>query len=121
MKGLIIKSVISGKNGTLKIGIPNGIATVSVTIMYNNKVTWGAGAMTMPEGRIISWDGGQIGVGDSICLKFTDINVSDPPMSKEQLNACIENASKADDSDEWQFRLQSYHKLKAYLEEIHAI
>lgn len=121
MKGIIIKSCISGEDGAVKVGIPNGIATLAVTIMYDKIVNWGAGAMTMPEGECHSWDGGRMGIGDAICLKFTDVNEPDLPASEEKLKAFMNKASKEDSFDEWQCRLQSYYKLKAYLEGIHAI
>ena len=83
MKGIIVKSRIAGKNDMTKVAIPDGIATVALTISRNDEVVWGTGAMTMPEGKSLSWNGGRMNVGDSISLQFTDINQPSQPLSQE--------------------------------------
>jgi|GEM_PF-5552683 len=116
MKGIIVKSSIAEKDEITKVAIPNGIATAMLTISRNDEVVWGIGAMTMPEGKSLSWNGGSMNVGDIICLKFTDVDKPSQPLSQES----IANQS-SDDTREWDFKLERYHRLKAYLEDEHVI
>ena len=83
MKGIIVKSRIAEKDDKTKVAIPNGIATAALTISRNDEVVWGIGAMTMPEGKSLSWNGGRMNVGDSISLKFTDVDEPGKPLSQE--------------------------------------
>lgn len=122
MKGIIVKSRIAGKNDMTKVAIPDGIATVALTISRNDEVVWGTGAMTMPEGKSLSWNGGRMNVGDSISLQFTDINQPSQPLSQEFVADCMKKASmEGDDAKEWDFKLECYHRLKAFLEAEHVI
>ena len=116
MKGIIVKSHVAGKDDITKVAIPNGIATAALTISCNDEVIWGIGAMTMPEGKSLSWNGGSMNVGDIICLKFTDVDKPSQPLSQES----IANQS-SDDTRDWDFKLERYHRLKAYLEDEHVI
>lgn len=122
MKGIIVTSHIAGKTKITKVAIPNGIATVSVNIT-NNELFWGAGAMTTPEGRSFSFDGGDICIGDSIHLKLTHIEDPDPPMTKEELAAITNNSSYSEEEsqEELEIKLKRYHKLKFFLEQNHYI
>lgn len=121
MKGIIVKSHVAGKDDITKVAIPNGIATAALTISCNDEVVWGIGAMTMPEGKSLSWNGGSMNVGDSICLKFTDIDKPSQPLSHEFVAACMKGTSEEDNTREWDFKLERYHRLKAFLENEHII
>ena len=122
MKGIIVKNRVAGKNDIIKVAIPNGVATAALTISRNNEVTWGIGAMTMPEGKGLSWNGGRMNVGDSISLQFTDVDEPDQPLNQEFVVDCMKKATtEGDDTKEWDFKLERYHRLKAFLEAEHVI
>lgn len=128
MKGIIVKSHVAGKDDITKVAIPNGIATAALTISCNDEVIWGIGAMTMPEGKSLSWNGGSMNVGDIICLKFTDIDKPSQPLSHEFVDACMKGVPEEDggehqssDTREWDFKLGRYYRLKAFLENEHVI
>ena len=117
MKGIIVKSRVAGKDDITKVAIPNGVATAALTISCNDEVTWGIAAMTMPEGKSLSWNGGRMNVGDSIGLQFTDVNEPSQPLSPEFVADCMKKTSiEGDDAKEWDFKLEHYHRLKAFLE-----
>ena len=117
MKGIIVKSRIAGKDDITKVAIPDGIATTALTISRNDEVAWGIGAMTMPEGKSFSWNGGRMNVGDSISLQFTDVDEPSQPLSQEFVAACMNKTStEGDDTREWDFKLERYHRLKTFLE-----
>ena len=117
MKGIIVKSRVAGKDDITKVAIPNGVATATLTISCNDEVTWGIGAMTMPEGKSLSWNGGRMNVGDSIMLQFTDVDEPSQPLSQEFAAYCMKKAAtEGDDTREWDFKLERYHRLKAFLE-----
>lgn len=122
MKGIIVKSRIAGKEDMTMVAIPNGVATAALTISRNEEVVWGIGAMTMPEGKSLSWNGGKMGVGDSISLKFTDVNEPSQPLSQEFMADCMKKAAtEGDDSREWDFKLKRYQRLKVFFEDKHVI
>lgn len=117
MKGIIITSHIAGKDKTVKVAIPNGVATVSVN-MTNNELFWGAGVMTTSEGKNSSWDGGGLSVGDRIHLKFTNIENPTPPMTKEEMDTIMNKfSSEEDEQEEIEIKLKRYHKLKLFLKD----
>ena len=117
MKGIIVKSRVAGKDDITKVAIPNGVATAALTISCNDEVTWGIAAMTMPEGKSLSWNGGRMNVGDSITLQFTDVDEPSQPLSQEFAAYCMKKAAtEGDDTREWDFKLERYHRLKAFLE-----
>ena len=117
MKGIIVKSRVAGKDDITKVAIPNGVATAALSISRNEEVVWGIGAMTMPEGKSLSWNGGRMNVGDSISLKFTDVDEPGQPLSQEFIADCMKKATtEGDDTKEWDFKLERYHRLKAFLE-----
>ena len=122
MKGIIVKSRIAGKDDITKVAIPNGVATAAMTMSCNDEVVWGIGAMTMPEGKSLSWKGGSMGEGDSICLKFTDVDEPNQPLNPEFITDCMKKATTdGEDTREWDFKLERYHRLKAFLEAEHVI
>ena len=122
MKGIIVKSRVAGKDDITKVAIPNGVATAALTISRNDEVVWGIGAMTMSEGKSLSWNGGRMNVGDSISLKFTDVDEPSQPLSQEFIADCMKKATtEGDDTKEWDFKLERYHRLKAFLEAEHVI
>lgn len=117
MKGIIVKNRVAGKNDIIKVAIPNGVATAALSISRNEEVVWGIGAMTMPEGKSLSWNGGRMNVGDSISLQFTDVDEPSQPLSPEFVADCMKKATtESDDTKEWDFKLERYHRLKAFLE-----
>ena len=117
MKGIIIKSHVAGKDDIIKVAIPNGVATAALSISRNDEVVWGIGAMTMPEGKSLSWNGGRMNVGDSISLQFTDVDEPSQPLSPEFVADCMKKATtESDDTKEWDFKLERYHRLKAFHE-----
>ena len=76
----------------------------------------------MPEGKGLSWNGGRMNVGDSISLQFTDVDEPDQPLSQEFIADCMKKATtEGDDDREWDFKLERYHRLKAFLEAEHVI
>lgn len=122
MKGIIVKNRVAGKNDIIKVAIPNGVATAALSISRNEEVVWGIGAMTMPEGKSLSWNGGRMNVGDSISLQFTDVDEPDQPLNQEFVVDCMKKATtEGDDDREWDFKLERYHRLKAFLEAEHVI
>ena len=122
MKGIIVKNRVAGKNDIIKVAIPNGVATAALSISRNEEVVWGIGAMTMPEGKSLSWNGGRINVGDSISLQFTDVDEPSQPLSQEFIADCMKkDTTEGDDDREWDFKLERYHRLKAFLEAEHVI
>ncbi len=92
MKGIIVKSRVAGKDDITKV-------------------------VTMPEGKSLSWNGGRMNVGDSISLQFTDVNEPSQPLSPEFVADCMKKTSmEGDDAKEWDFKLEHYHRLKAFFE-----
>lgn len=78
--------------------------------------------MTMPEGKSLSWNGGRMNVSDSISLQFTDVDEPSQPLSQEFIADCMKKATtEGDDDREWNFKLERYYRLKAFLEAEHVI
>lgn len=52
-----------------------------------------------------------------ISLKFTDVDDPSQPLSPEFVADCMKKTSmEGDDAREWDFKLERYHRLKAFLE-----
>lgn len=116
MKGLVVKSTTwNGK--VCKIGIPNNAVHVHVKIAYGQMGSWCVGGLRMPGEEHLSWEGGELCVGDEIEVVFAEILQATPPVSceshaslKARMSAAVENRE-----DDWQWKLNKYKELERLL------
>lgn len=117
MKGLIVKTMLSGENDKLEVAIPDGSVSVSIE-MTRYAATVGVGGLTKDDVHV-SWKGGDLYVGDEIQVEFADIEESPLPVWQETHASLVERMvaiSKKDDEEVWQRKLEQYYRLKAILE-----
>lgn len=117
MKGLIVKTMLSGENDKLKIAIPDGSVSVSIE-MTRYAATVGIGGLTKNDVHV-SWKGGDLQLGDEIHVEFADIEESPLTVWEETHSSLVERMvtmEKMDDEEVWKHKLEQYYRLKAILE-----
>ena len=116
MKGLVVKSTTwNGK--VCKIGIPNNAVHVHVKIAYGQLGSWCVGGLRMPGEEHLSWEGGELCVGDEIEVVFAEFLQATPPVGceshdslKARMAAAVENSE-----DNRQWKLDRYKELERLL------
>lgn len=121
MKGMIVKSNIGGKLNLLEIAVPNSIVDVTVNITRYDGPFWTVGGLKMPEGIHITWDGGNLIVGDEIEIEIAEIAQATPHVHAEKhssLKKSMETMAK-DENDAilWEQKMDRYQRLKAILDD----
>lgn len=117
MKGLIVKTMLSGENEKLEVAIPDGSVSVSIE-MTRYAATVGVGGLTKDDVHV-SWKGGDLQPGDEIHVEFADIEESPLPIWEETHSSLVERmvaVEKEDDEEIWKRKLEQYYRLKAILE-----
>ena len=115
MKGLIVRST-TWDNETCQVGMPGeGVSIIINAMERDNHCHWSVGGYHPKEKKHWTWKGGTLHVGDEIEMTFAEFEEATPPVLKKP-HTCP--APPEDDSPEmWQFKLETYQKIKEVLKE----
>lgn len=125
MKGLIVRSKIAGREELIqKVAVPDSYVSSMIEITQYEKAHWNVGGTKMPEEILLTWNYGDLRVGDEIEIEVADIDEADPYIYKDTLSfqernqriRMMESSKKKDDVLIWQRKLERYYRLKAILE-----
>ena len=115
MKGIVVK----WGNNVCKAGIPNCGVSLMVTLHNYDGGYWNIGGLKMPEEIHITWNGGELKIGDEIEVELAELDEVTPPVAEVSHKSILKKACLlSDDSDDiWNRKLYTYYWLKKKLEE----
>lgn len=120
MKGLIVKTQIAGECETLEVALPEGSVDVSLELNRYAQMMGVGGYDMVNNTHLAFWKGAHLQPGDEIQIEYADIENALPPIHQETHPLLVERmVTVANDEDEetWKHKLETYHRLKAVLEE----
>lgn len=115
MKGLIVRST-TWDNETCQVGMPGeGVSIIINAMERDNHCHWSVGGYHPKEKKHWTWKGGTLHVGDKIEMTFAEFEEATPPVLKEP-HTCPA-PPEGDSPEMWQFKLETYQKIKEVLKE----
>ena len=120
MKGLIVKTQIAGECEALEVALPEGSVDVSLELNRYAQMMGVGGYDMVNNTHFAFWKGAHLQPGDEIQIEYADIENALPPIHQETHPSLVERmVTVANDEDEetWKHKLETYHRLKAVLEE----